>query len=229
MVDAEEFATQRGMQGKHGGSILTTYRPIPAHAFSVAYYGNSTISGRHTTATTSSITTRGASYCGPASIATVLRAYGAKQADQTALLPSFGATLKVFFTGVSSDELDLLVRTLGLRSEVVHADSLNIDNFRERISANLSRTGDYILVNYDRRVLRQSSAGHISPIGAYDATRDEFLVLDEAEHQYPFTWIPTAMLFAAAHTQGGERFRELLLIPWFRSSWPGRRSPQRPP
>ena len=38
-------AFERGMHGDHAGSIGVTYRPSVAHEFTVAYYGNSTISG----------------------------------------------------------------------------------------------------------------------------------------------------------------------------------------
>lgn len=36
---------ERGLQGYHADSVSVSYRPIPAHAFTVSYYGNSVISG----------------------------------------------------------------------------------------------------------------------------------------------------------------------------------------
>jgi iron complex outermembrane recepter protein len=38
-------AFERGMHGDHAGSFAATYRPSAGHEFTVAYYGNSTISG----------------------------------------------------------------------------------------------------------------------------------------------------------------------------------------
>jgi iron complex outermembrane recepter protein len=38
-------AFERGMHSDHAGSLAATYRPSGAHEFTVAYYGNSTISG----------------------------------------------------------------------------------------------------------------------------------------------------------------------------------------
>ena len=38
-------AFERGMHGNHAGSFSATYRPSAGHAFTVGYYGNSTISG----------------------------------------------------------------------------------------------------------------------------------------------------------------------------------------
>lgn len=152
------------------------------------------------------------SFCGPASIATVLRAYGVENVDQGAIFPSMGFKLDTFYSGVSLAQLAALARHAGLRNEVVYADTLSLYEFRERLRANLSHEGDFVLVNYDRRVLKQSGAGHISAVGAYDEARDAFLVLDQAAYRYPFTWVPAALLYDAVHTRAGEHFRGLLFI-----------------
>src|SRR5687767_12038358 len=64
------------------------------------------------------------SFCGPASLTTVLRAYGADSADQTEIFPSFGAKLDTFFTGMSLAELAALAESRGLRTEIIYADEL---------------------------------------------------------------------------------------------------------
>jgi hypothetical protein len=152
------------------------------------------------------------SFCGPASIATVLRAYGVTTADQTTIFPSLGIKFNAFTSGMSLAELAALGQSTGLRSEIVYADQLALEEFRERLKSNLAREGDFVLVNYDRRVLQQSGAGHISPVGAYDEARDSFLVLDQAGYKYPFTWVPTTLLYQAIHTRDGHRFRGILVI-----------------
>lgn len=152
------------------------------------------------------------SFCGPASIATVLRAYGVKSADQTAIFPSRLSELKVFYSGLSLAKAAALAESVGLHSDIVYADTLNVDTFRERLKSNLAREGDFILVNYDRRALRQSGVGHISPVAAYDSDNDSFLILDEAAYKYPFTWVPTQLLFDAIHTRDGDQYRGILLI-----------------
>lgn len=158
------------------------------------------------------------SFCGPASIATVLGAYGVKQVDQTEIFSSLGSKLDTFYTGMSLADLDALAKSVGLRSEIVYADTLSPDAFRERLKENLSSDGDFVVVNYDRRLLKQSGAGHISPVGAYDVAQDAFLVLDEAAYHYPFTWIPTRLLYDAVHTRADGRFRGVLLIHAYDSS-----------
>lgn len=151
------------------------------------------------------------SFCGPASMATVLRAYG-KDADQKTVVPSTLWKLKVFYSGMSLAELGSLAQRSGLRGRVVYADTIDTAEFRELVKSNLSRPGDFVLINYDRKALKQAGAGHISPIAAYDSTRDAFLILDEASYRYPFTWVPTQLLYAAARTRADDHYRGLLLI-----------------
>src|SRR5678816_1718297 len=157
------------------------------------------------------------SFCGPATIATVLRAYGHSQADQASIFPSFSSKVDTFYSGMSLAELGQLAQSAGLHAELVYADSLDVDSFRARLKANLERPGDFVVVNYDRRALKQAGAGHISAIGAYDEARDTFLVLDEAAYRYPFTWIPAPLLYEAAHTRADEHFRGVLFISGYRS------------
>jgi hypothetical protein len=156
------------------------------------------------------------SFCGPATIETVLRAYGEVGADQARIFPSVSSKLDTFYSGMSLAELAALAQSVGLKTEITYADALTLDSFRARLQANLARAGDFVVVNYDRRVLKQSGAGHISSVAAYDRSRDAFLVLDEAAYRYPFTWVPTSLLYRAVHTRAGEHFRGVLFISGYR-------------
>lgn len=156
------------------------------------------------------------SFCGPATIETVLRAYGDVGVNQTRIFPSLSSKLDTFYSGMSLAQLAELAQSVGLQAEIAYANALNLDSFRARLQANLARTGDFVIVNYDRRVLKQSGAGHISPVAAYDQARDAFLILDEAAYRYPFTWVPTPLLYQAVHTRAGEHFRGVLFISGYR-------------
>lgn len=157
------------------------------------------------------------SFCGPASIATVLRAYRVEPVDQREIFPSLSFKLDTFYSGLSLAQLATLARHNGLQTELVYADALTLDQFRERLKANLARSGDFVLVNYDRRILKQAGAGHISAVGAYDEARDAFLVLDEAAYRYPFTWVPTTLLYKAVHTRADQHYRGVLFVQSYRS------------
>lgn len=152
------------------------------------------------------------SFCGPATIETVLRAYGRSQVEQGSVFPSLSSKVDTFYTGMSLAELAQLAQSAGLQTEIAYADSLDLETFRTRLKANLEQPGDFVVVNYDRRVLKQAGAGHISPIAAYDESRDAFLVLDEAAYRYPFTWVPATLLYQAAHTRADDHFRGVLFI-----------------
>lgn len=152
------------------------------------------------------------SFCGPATIATVLRAYGVQGVDQTSVFPSWTSKLKAFYTGMTLAELADLARSDGLNTELIYADAVSLHDFRERLKESLTHEGVFVVVNYDRRVLKQSGLGHISPVADYDEQQDAFLVLDEAAYHYPFTWVPAKLLYEAVHTQSEGLFRGVLII-----------------
>ena len=59
---------------------------------------------------------------------------------------------------------------------------------------------EYVIVNYLRRTIGQERGGHISPLAAYDAETDRFLVLDVSRYKYPPVWVKAEDLFAAMNT-----------------------------
>src|SRR3569833_1660321 len=73
------------------------------------------------------------SFCGPASLATVLRAYGVNKADQASVFPSVAAKLKAFYMGMSLPELAAVARSDGLVAELVYADQIDHRSYRERL------------------------------------------------------------------------------------------------
>lgn len=152
------------------------------------------------------------SFCGPASLATVLRADGHAATSEWALFDSAAEGVRTFYRGMSLAELASLARANGLHSELVRGDELTLDSFRERLKQNLAHSGDYVIINYDRRVLQQTGAGHMSAVGSYDPRRDAFLVLDQAAYRYPWTWVPTQQLYDAIRTLDGAVYRGVLFV-----------------
>ena len=57
-----------------------------------------------------------------------------------------------------------------------------------------------MIVNYLRKAIGQQTGGHISPLAAYDAKVDRFLILDVARYKYPPVWVKTSDLFDAMNT-----------------------------
>lgn len=65
---------------------------------------------------------------------------------------------------------------------------------------NLGHGEDYLVVNYSRKALHQAGGGHISPLGAYDAGSDSFLILDTAPNKADWVWVDAADLLRAMAT-----------------------------
>jgi hypothetical protein len=102
--------------------------------------------------------------------------------------------------GLTIDQLADLLQTHPVHAEVVHASDLSLDEMRARLAKNLATADDYVIVNYDRGGVGQETMGHISPLGAYHAASDRFLLLDVARYKYPPVWVKADALFAAMRT-----------------------------
>jgi hypothetical protein len=145
-------------------------------------------------------------FCGPASSVAVINAALRPPAriTQTSLFNTAASEVKselaVSLSGMTLDELAGILRANGMQVQVVHAGQADVASFRVAAQAALSEPLTFLVVNYDRRVLGQSGAGHISPVGAFSADADSLLVLDVAAHKYPHTWVPVAKLWSAMST-----------------------------
>ena len=68
----------------------------------------------------------------------------------------------------------------------------------------LAAPGRFVIINYLRKAIGQEKGGHISPLAAFDAESDRFLILDVARYKYPPVWVKTAELFRR-HEHAGLR------------------------
>jgi hypothetical protein len=160
-------------------------------------------------------------YCGPASISMVLNALGVPRpaSDMTAgfglfdqeniftqatdavlpaaaiLSPPFGMTLTQLGGVLAAHDLDV---------EVVHAADSDVDSFRKAAVAAIGDDDHFVLVNYLRKAIGQEAGGHISPLAAYDADTDRFLILDVSRYKYPPIWVEAAALFGAMNTEDSD-------------------------
>ncbi len=72
-----------------------------------------------------------------------------------------------------------------------------------------------MIVNYLRKAIGQERGGHISPLAAYDAEMDRFLILDVSRYKYPPVWVRASELFAAMDTTDADnqnRTRGFVLV-----------------
>ena len=156
-------------------------------------------------------------FCGPATSATVINALlpPASRVTQFSLFDNvvgIKSELDVSMSGLSLEEFATLLRAHGLAVRTIYAGQADIADFRRDAQAMLAEPHTYVIVNYDRVALGQVGPGHISPLGAYHAATDRLLVMDVAAYKYPYTWVPTAKLWAAMSEPVAGRTRGYLLV-----------------
>jgi hypothetical protein len=158
------------------------------------------------------VTQKNPGYCGVASVVMVLNALQVP----APVAPEWGAP---FFTqenvfndaaktvvqpdskgGVTIDQLADVIRAHPAAAEVHFASDTTLDAFRELAAKNMATAGDFVIVNYNRQDVGQEFMGHISPIAAYHAPSDRFLLLDVARYKYAPVWVRADALFGAMHT-----------------------------
>lgn len=159
-------------------------------------------------------------YCGVASAAIVLNSLGVdapaspaiypyRKFDQTNFFTEAVLAIKppklVHLSGLTLDELGGMIQSYGVKVDIHHAIApMDLDGFRAIASAALADPKARVIVNFHRKFLGQEGAGHHSPLAAYDATSDRFLVLDVARYRLPPVWAGAADLWAAMNTEDGD-------------------------
>jgi hypothetical protein len=161
------------------------------------------------------LTQKSQSYCGVASIVMVLNALGVPApavpeyqpyrtfTQDNVLSERTDAVLPretLARQGMTLDQIGGILATQPVKAEVHRASESSIDEFRKLASAYLGEPGHFVIVNYLRKALGEQIGGHISPLAAYDAKADRFLILDVARYKYPPVWVKTADMFAAMNT-----------------------------
>ncbi|MBN8999475.1 MAG: phytochelatin synthase family protein [Rhizobiales bacterium] len=117
--------------------------------------------------------------------------------------------------GMTLDQLGAAIATKPVEATVRHAADSNVDQFRQEASTYLAKPGHFVIVNYLRKAMGQQTGGHISPLAAYDAEQDRFLILDVARYKYPPVWVTAEDLFNAMNTTDSDnenRTRGYVLI-----------------
>jgi hypothetical protein len=102
--------------------------------------------------------------------------------------------------GTTLDQLGAMLGLHPIKVEVHHAADGSLEDFRKTAADYLATKDHFVIVNYLRKSVGQQIGGHISPLAAYDATADRFLILDVARYKYPPVWVTASDLFNAMNT-----------------------------
>ncbi|WP_342619331.1 phytochelatin synthase family protein [Rhodoferax sp. GW822-FHT02A01] len=115
--------------------------------------------------------------------------------------------------GYQTRQMDELLRANGLETQLVIVDD---GKPQEQVRADLVQalgTPDtYAIVTYKRSAVGQQGGGHISPLGAYDAVSDSFLVLDVNPSSAGWIWMPAPVLIEGMRTFDTVENRGYILV-----------------
>jgi len=151
-----------------------------------------------------------ASLCGPASLANVFRSFGEMPVTESGVLADTGLCWTGFcLLGLTLDELADVARSKTRRSVTVIRD-ITPEEFRAHLRKSNDPSRRYV-INFDRKVIFGSGAGHHSPIGGYLEDEDLVFVLDTNREYQPWL-VERSRLFGAMNTLDGSRTRGMLLI-----------------
>ena len=115
--------------------------------------------------------------------------------------------------GYQVRQLEEMLRANGATTQLTIIDDNKVEqDIRNDLVENLKRRGNYVIVAYKRDAVGQRGGGHISPLGAYDAESDSFLVLDVNPASDGWVWMPTATLIKGMRTFDTVENRGYLLV-----------------
>ncbi len=103
--------------------------------------------------------------------------------------------------GYQTRQLDEMLRANGVSTQLVIVDDAKPEaEIRADLVQSLADHDRYAIVTYKRSAVGQTGGGHISPLGAFDAASDSFLVLDVNPASAGWVWMPAALLIKGMRT-----------------------------
>ena len=115
--------------------------------------------------------------------------------------------------GYEIRQLDEMLRANGVITQLTIVDDNKVEqDIRAELVDNLKRRGDYVIVAFLREAVGERGGPHISPVGAYDAESDSFLILDVNPASADWVWMPTKTLIRGMRTLDKVENRGYILI-----------------
>ena len=151
-------------------------------------------------------------YCGVASSVTVLNSLGIEAPPDPQIYPYTMFTQDNIFTdevlhhrrpleiekgGNTLEQLAAVLTALHVRVDTYFGSDLDASETRRSLQRVLETPDQRVIVDFDRKVLRQKGSGHFSPLAAYHEGEDRFLLLDVARYKLPPCWVRAETLHQA--------------------------------
>ena len=103
--------------------------------------------------------------------------------------------------GLTIEQLQSLLEANRVEARARPASESSLEAFRAEASQALAAPAHHVLIDFYRSELGQDFGAHWSPLAAYHAGSDRFLVLDVARFRYPPYWARAADLWKAMDTR----------------------------
>lgn len=107
---------------------------------------------------------------------------------------------KISKNGLTLEELvDIAKRYHAVHVEYHHAegDKGCFIQFKSKAIHAIQSGKEFIIVNFNRKLIGEIGSGHFSPLGAYDSESKRFLLLDVSRYKYPPAWVNEKKLWAS--------------------------------
>ena len=118
--------------------------------------------------------------------------------------------------GLSLDDFSkIMTKVYGFKIQknyVEKVDEKSRAKFRADLKKYLADSKNFVVVNFDGKIVSNGTGGHISPLAAYDEVSDSVLVLDVALHKTQWYWVDVNKLFDALNTKDSDTYRGYLII-----------------
>ncbi len=160
------------------------------------------------------LTQKTQSFCGVASSVMVLNSMPVQAPIAAGYAPFRGFTEDNIFDaaapltpqfvangGLTLEQLQSLLTANQVQARARPASESSLEAFRAEASAALAAPARHVLIDFYRSELGQDFGAHWSPLAAYHAGADRFLVLDVARFRYPPYWARAGDLWKAMATR----------------------------
>ena len=121
--------------------------------------------------------------------------------DRVAAIVDRPTTLRI---GQTLEQAAKVMTVHGATARHIHAADSSAAEFRRIAKQNMAEQNNFVAINYRRNFVGQPPGAHFSPLGAYDAATDSFLILDVARYKFPPVWVPAEDLFRAMNTMDSD-------------------------
>ena len=123
---------------------------------------------------------------------------------------------EIYDPGFSLSEISqVLEKVYELKTKLTYADVVSeekLAGFRSSLKKYLLDKQNFLVVNFDGKMIGLKSRGHVVPLVAFDEKSDSVLILDPALHHNFWFWVSLPDLYKAMNSKDGDNYRGYLVV-----------------